>query len=122
MKYKINEAGQEEVSFAAKLLSIGEVKETKNDNKTPYRLATIQFVDESGVEQTIIAIVWEKSFQQGMEIGSKYSTVVVKDNDSYFTTMFHSLAAETANSSMFKFGKVNMSEVSEEAFEAYQTN
>lgn len=124
MNYKINDVtGRPEVTFEAKLVSISNVvKQMKNDNKTEYRGCTIEFVDEQAEIQKVGAIVYEKSYQHGMEVGQSYLTTA-SENESgdVFISMSHLTFTNKVNSDMFNFKSVTViSEVSEEAFQAAQ--
>lgn len=124
MIYRTNDiTGRPECVFEAKLLSISnEVKEMKNDNKTPYRVATIEFADQQGEVQKVSAIVYDKSFQHGMEVGKSYLTTASEnENSDVFVAMSHLTYTKRAAAEMFNFKSVgSVSEVNEEAFTAAQ--
>lgn len=68
---------QKTANFAAKLLSISsQVLELNNDNKTPYRVATIEFTTATGELKRSTALVYEKNFQYGMPVGDTYQATV----------------------------------------------
>lgn len=69
--------GQKTANFPAKVISISKnVLKLKNDNETPYRVATIQFTSNEGEIKTVTAIIYEKNFQYGMTEGETYQATV----------------------------------------------
>lgn len=69
--------GQRTANFEAKLLSISSnVLNLKNDNQTEYRVASIEFVADSGELKKVTAIVYEKNYRYGMTVGETYQATV----------------------------------------------
>lgn len=65
--------GNKETTFEAKLVSISnKVLEFNNDNKTPYRVATIEFETANNELKQVSAIVYESNFSYGMTPGTTY--------------------------------------------------
>lgn len=90
---------QKTANFPAKVLTISKnVLELKNDNKTPYRVATIQFTSAEGELKTVTAIVYEKNFQYGMTEGETYQATVTitAGQASPLITVSHLAAGERA--------------------------
>lgn len=120
MKTRINEqSGLSECVFAAKLQNVSDAI-FENTNGTKYRVATISFRDKAGVTQNVTSMVYEKNFQQGMEVDKSYLTVATKTDQGVFVHTSHLAAAERADISMFDFEATvkATSEVNETAFEA----
>lgn len=103
-----NDYGQQEGHIAATLVSVeNKVSEFKNDNKTKFRNCTIKFIDDYDKERFVSAIVYEKSYQQGMTIGEKYSATMRFDGNNIFTSIGHLAPfGERVNASMFKLEEV----------------
>ena len=76
MKQVIQEYNGNEITvvqFEATLLSLSDqVKMYDNENKTEYRVSTIQFVTMDGEIARCAAIIPEKNVQHGMVVGEKY--------------------------------------------------
>jgi hypothetical protein len=54
-------------SFPTKVIDISEnVLHLKNEAQTPYRIATVQFTDSTGVERTVTSMMWDKSYGKGV--------------------------------------------------------
>jgi len=106
MKNQINSVtGQEEVVFAAKVLSIS-AKPLKNVNGTEYRPASIEFKDASGKVQQTSCIVYEKNFQHGISVGNSYLATAAKTEKGVLITLSHLTDAARPDETMFSFGTI----------------
>ena len=106
MKPTVNKLGQIEKKFNATLISVAdEVRHFNNENETEFRPATIKFVDDYGKEQTVSAILYEKSWRDySMKIGEKYmATARLVDDDVYVNISHLGEIGERASKSMFNF-------------------
>ena len=74
--------------FPAKLVSLNDtIQELENENKTPFRIATIQFANANGELINRTALAFETSIQNAFErndpptVGREYSCQVVLNDD-----------------------------------------
>ena len=121
MKPTVNKLGQIEKKFNATLISVAdEVRHFNNENETEFRPATIKFVDDYGKEQTVSAILYEKSWRDySMKIGEKYmATARLVDDDVYVNISHLGEIGERASKSMFNFKE----EVKNNEFEEVKEN
>lgn len=89
MKFEINETtNNQEASFGAKLLSISQ-KPLENSNGTYYRIANIEFEDINGKLQKSSAMVYEKNFAYGMEIGKTFLAKASLSGKNVYITVSH---------------------------------
>lgn len=68
-----NAQGNQQFTFAGKLLSLG-TTELKNSNDKIYRIANIEFTDINGEIQKASAAVYAKNLEHGVEVGKEYLT------------------------------------------------
>ncbi|MDC7994034.1 hypothetical protein [Altibacter sp. HG106] len=72
------ETGEMGFSFTAKLLRLGETI-LQNSNETNYKIAEVKFMLPSGEEVERTAMVYEKNYEHGLEVGKNYLTTVTFD-------------------------------------------
>ena len=101
---------------------VQELKETvfslKNEKKTKYRNATINFVDGKGIKQTATAICFEGNYSKGIKEGNSYLCTARQFMDSNGQTrialqLSHLSDADYATPDMF--GAFEADEVEENA-------
>lgn len=107
MKYRINETtGNPEAVFSAKLLSVsGKVLTMNNEKQTQYRVGTIKFEDDGGIEHTVSTMIIEEFYQKGMLIGENYQAVAAETETGVFITTWPQIMAGKADSTMFNFSE-----------------
>lgn len=110
MKTVINpQTGNPEVQFEGKLLSISNTTLTlNNDKQTPYRVASVQYINNDGVEKVASAIVYEANYTYGMTPGVTYLCRAIKTpgQSTPLVTMSHLVATERASFDDFNFDAV----------------
>lgn len=103
MKETTDNNGNAQIEFNATLLAVqDQPKAMQNENQTMFRNCTIKFEDARGKIQQIRALIYEKSYQRGMEIGEDYLATARKTDDgSMFINLSHLRYAEEASNDMF---------------------
>lgn len=94
---KNEESGNLEANFNATLKSVSDtIFEFDNENKTKYRIATVQL--ETG--KNISGIMYEKNYQHGVELGNsqmcRASYDETREDDSIFITVSHLVVGDRA--------------------------
>lgn len=104
----INEVtGRNEYQFMGELLSVAK-EPIKNVNNTEYRPCSIKFMAPNGNEVTSRALMYEKNFQHGVEVGEEYLCTATTDADAekgkeVLITVSHlQSTSETADISIFE--------------------
>lgn len=110
MKTVINpQTGNPEVQFEAKLLSISPTTfQLNNEKQTPYRVASVEFVNNQGEVKVSSAIVYEANFTYGMKPGITYLCRAIRTTgqSTPLVTMSHLVATERASFDDFNFDVV----------------
>lgn len=110
MKTVINsQTGNPEVQFEAKLLSIStNTFQLNNEKQTPYRVASVEFVNNQGEVKVSSAIVYEANYTYGMKPGTTYQCRAIKTpgQATPLVTMSHLVATERASFDDFNFDAV----------------
>ena len=89
----------------SKLLSIGtSVLELNNDNKTQYRVGTIEAITAQGELKTFSTQIWEKNAAR-VKVGEEYLTEVRVDNGVVYLNTTSMNVAERASVEDFAFGE-----------------
>lgn len=103
--------GQLQTNFPGKLISIGSVVlELKNDKKTKYRVATVEFTDANAKIQRINSLVYESNFAHGLTIGETYLCTASYDpQQGVLVTTSHLLGSGRADANMFGFPQTSVS-------------
>ena len=103
--------GQLQTNFPGKLISIGTtILELKNDKKTKYRVATIEFNDANHKAQRVTSLVYESNFAHGMVIGEIYNCTASYDPKQgvLITTSHLPGSGVRADAGMFGFATQNI--------------
>lgn len=96
-----NAQGNQQFTFAGKLLSLG-TTELKNSNDKTYRIANIEFTDVNGEIQKASAAIYAKNLEHGVDVGKEYLTTATIVGDQAYLQMSHLEAnAGRAEVSMF---------------------
>jgi len=96
-----NAQGNQQFTFAGKLLSLG-TTELKNSNDKTYRIANIEFTDVNGEIQKASAAIYAKNLEHGVEAGKEYLTTATISGDQVYLQMSHlEASAGRAQVSMF---------------------
>lgn len=115
MKTVINsQTGNPEVQFEGKLLSISpNVFQLNNDKQTPYRVASVEFVNNQGEVKVSSALVYEANYSYGMKPGITYLCRAIKTpgQTAPLVTMSHLVATERASFDDFNFDVVEAAAV-----------
>lgn len=99
--------GNKEASFSGKLVSVGEtVLESKNENKTPYRVGTIEFEDAQGNTKQRSCMIWESNYKYGMQVGNSYlcKAVIVNGDEGPGVLLYASHLTQASRASLEDFG------------------
>lgn len=91
-----------EISFQGKLISISSTPKS-NVNGTMFRNASIEFVNKHGELVKRRAIVYEKNFSYGMEVGENYLAVARTTENGIILQMSHLSSAASATEDDFDF-------------------
>ena len=83
-----NAQGNQQFTFAGKLLSIGSTV-LQNSNKKNYKIVNIEFADVNGVIQTASAAIYEGNYSHGVEVGKEYLTTATIVGDQAYLQMSH---------------------------------
>ncbi len=107
--FKKNEVtGQLQTNFPGKLISISsKIQELKNDKKTKYRVATVEFNDANHKTQRITSLVYENNFSHGMVVGETYNCTASYDPQQgvLVTTSHLTGSGVRADAGMFGFAQ-----------------
>ncbi len=91
-----------EISFQGKLISFSSTPRP-NVNGTMFRSAEIQFVNRHGEIVNRKAIIYEKNFSYGMEVGKDYLTLARNTENGVLLQMSHLSSAAAATADDFGF-------------------
>lgn len=91
-----------------------EVRTLDNDNKTPYHLCTIEFVNNKDVKVQRTASIFASNLEKGITIGSEYMATSVREDNGNWYTQIAPFAA-TTGSTDDDFGFESESEISSKA-------
>lgn len=102
--------GTYRANFPAKLISVSsDVRELNNENRTKYRVSTIEFVNKDGVVKQATALIYEANYAYGMTEGNTYLASATFTQEAMATkgapllTVSHLAAAERASADDFGF-------------------
>lgn len=91
------------MNFNAKLLKVSDTIK-KNVNGTEYRPCTVEFLTKDGEIKVANTIMYEKNYQNGIEIGKTYVATVEKDElGNVYSHVSHLLVADRIEASDFDF-------------------
>lgn len=91
-----------EKQFIAKLINISNSPK-ENSNGTMFRNATVEFPNVNGELISRQAIVYEKNFEHGMQIGYEYVTKATKTETGVIIQVSHLVGALAASAEDFGF-------------------
>jgi len=114
MKKTTDDQGNLQYEFNCELLSVSSEPKT-NVNGKQYRVGTIRFEDANKKMQQVTAIIYEKNYQRGMEVGENYLATARPDGKDVFITCTALKYAERASTDMFGAFESAPAEKSEEA-------
>ena len=99
----INENGNEQVKFYARLVKELPIQSRANSNGTNYKIANIEFADADGELQEGTAMIYEGNYKHGVEVGRAYLTTAEFDGENVYLRMSHLEKRIQAEPSMFGF-------------------
>ena len=91
------------MNFNAKLLKVSDTIK-KNVNGTEYRPCTVEFLTKDGEIKVANTIMYEKNYQNGIELGKTYVATVEKDElGNVYSHVSHLLVADRIEAGDFDF-------------------